>query len=178
MTKRVLIELDDDEHQALNSRKGVMTWKEFLMCQKDVFDAKKAVDGMEKMSQLERIMIKLNDSSSKTETIRRLGFVTGSEVRKIIEDVVRDINNEVGQLSKKVTIIDDEVDKNGNGIDARVNNLIRVYNKNYDDHEARLTVLEDPFSCGDAKSRVGHIGQNQDCKNKNVHHVGGHHQVT
>ena len=172
---KVLIDLDKEEHEALLEKKETLTWKEFLMCQKDVFDAKKAMGNVEKRTQLERLMDKVNDSGNKTELIKKLGFITSSEMKESMESVVSShtqedlkLRHRVKDLEEQLEVFSDRFDK----INDRLDNNLDYHNSLdgiFQSYREAITDIRE-----NKEDKPNTLG----CRNKNVNHVGGHRQVT
>jgi len=145
-----MVELDDDEHAQLVKTKSAMTWKEFLLSQKD-----------------ESTNDRLPDGRNQFGDIKKLGFITAKELEQAVTGVVDSQSQDIAKLRNRVISLNEQVEEacvRIDNLDGAIENndgaLVKAFN--------RISDLESPNSC--PKERQNRI-------DKNVHHVGGHHQV-
>ena len=145
------------------------------MCQKDVFDAKKAMGNVEKRTQLERLMDKINDSGNKTELIKKLGFITSSEMKESMENFASSHTQEDLKLRHRVKYLEERLDvfsEHLGIVNDRLDNNLDYHNSLDGIFQSYKEAITDIRK--DKEDKI----QSLDCRAKNVHHVGGHRQVT
>jgi len=96
--KRILIELDDKEHEELLAKKGSMTWKEFLRTREGLITAKNAIEQIEKKSELHKMLEAIGVSDKKEKEIHGLGFVNNGDLKKALIDVMKKYDGQIDRM--------------------------------------------------------------------------------